>query len=219
VAQPGWLEALTRPILDGVADVVQGRTVAEPAVRRDHWSHSISVSGPNRFETCNMAYRTDLLRRLGGFDGTFRNAEDAELGNRALEAGARFLFVPDAVVEHARLRLDLPSLLRRRRLASALARVAREHPGFREQLWAGVVWRRGHLRVLGGLAAVGGSLATRRPVLAGAALLAWTAREARAYPDAAPLQRLGLGAGIVAADIVEVAATVEGAIRARTLLL
>lgn len=219
VAEPTWLEAIAQPILDGAADVVQGRTVAAPIGRRDHWSHSISVSGPNRFETCNMAYRSELLARLGGFDGSFRNAEDAELGNRAIEAGARFLFVPDAVVEHARLELDLFALLRRRRLATALARVAARHPAFRDQLWRGVFWRRGHLRVLAGMAATTIALAARRPLLSASILACWSVREARPYTDAGAVRRLGLGAGIVAADIVEVVATVEGAVRERTLLL
>jgi GT2 family glycosyltransferase len=219
VAEPGWLEAIVRPILDDRADVVQGRTLAEPFGQRDHWSHSISVAGPNRFETCNMAYRADLLARLGGFDGSFRNAEDAELGNRALEHGARFSFVPEAVVQHARIRLDLATMLRRRRLATALARVARAHPSFREQLWRGVFWRRGHVRVLAGAAGTAVALATRRPLLAAALVVLWSAREGRPYSDARPLRRLGLGAGIVAADIVEVSATLEGAVRERTLLL
>jgi GT2 family glycosyltransferase len=219
VAQPGWLATLAGPILAGDADMAQGRTVAEPLEQRDRWTHAISVSGPNRFETCNMAYATALLRTLEGFDGSFRNAEDAELGNRALAEGARFSFVPDAVVEHVRITLDLGALLRRRSLASALARVARRHPAFRDQLWGGVLWRRGHLRILGTLAALAVAVAAKRPVVAGSIVLMWTAREAGAFPDASPLRRAGLGAGVVAADIVEVGATACGALRERTLLL
>jgi glycosyltransferase involved in cell wall biosynthesis len=219
IVQAGWLQALATPILMGDADMTQGRTVAEPPERRDRWTHAINVSGPNRFETCNIAYSAALLRSLGGFDGSFRNAEDADLGNRALARGARFLFLPGAMVEHVRIPLDLATLLRRRSLASALARVARRHPAFRDQLWRGVLWRRGHLRVLAALAATTAAALARRPVTAGFIVLLWTAREAAAFPDAGPIRRAGLGAGIVAADIVEVGATACGALRERTLVL
>ena len=46
----------------------------------------------------NRCSRTDLLRTLGGFPA-FR-ADDAALGRRALQAGLRFIWVPDATAYH-----------------------------------------------------------------------------------------------------------------------
>ena len=46
-------------------------------------------------------YRRTMLEEIGGFDGDFfLYCEDTDLGLRALWAGWRCLYVPDAVVEH-----------------------------------------------------------------------------------------------------------------------
>ncbi len=51
------------------------------------------------FVTANCAYRKELLDRLGGFDLWFaNNAEDVDLSWRALQAGARLMYIPDAVI-------------------------------------------------------------------------------------------------------------------------
>lgn len=50
---------------------------------------------------CAMLISRALLTRIGGFDaGFFAYGEDAELGLRALEAGVRPRYAPDAVVHH-----------------------------------------------------------------------------------------------------------------------
>jgi glycosyltransferase involved in cell wall biosynthesis len=46
----------------------------------------------------NRCSRTDLLRTLGGFPAF--GADDAALGRRALRAGLRFIWVPDATAYH-----------------------------------------------------------------------------------------------------------------------
>ena len=46
-------------------------------------------------------YRRTMLEEIGGFDGDFfLYCEDTDLGLRALWAGWRCLYVPDAIVEH-----------------------------------------------------------------------------------------------------------------------
>ena len=104
VPQPGWLAGLLGTLGDGV-DIVQGHTAPNPAheFRRGPFSHTIWVFfEEGYYETCNIAYRREVLERLGGFDQTFRRAygEDIDLAWRAKEAGARTAFGDDALVFH-----------------------------------------------------------------------------------------------------------------------
>ena len=58
-------------------------------------------NSPPFFITANVIYRTDILRRLGGFDNFFKTAgEDADLSWRIVEAGYRLKMAPRAVVYH-----------------------------------------------------------------------------------------------------------------------
>jgi GT2 family glycosyltransferase len=59
----------------------------------------------------NMAFRRSVVEEIGPFDerlgpgASFPSAEDNDFGFRALEAGYRIQFVPDAVVWHVGVRL------------------------------------------------------------------------------------------------------------------
>jgi GT2 family glycosyltransferase len=53
-----------------------------------------------QFFTGNASLPKDLFMAAGGFDTTFRRAEDVELGFRMAALGARFFFEPDASVLH-----------------------------------------------------------------------------------------------------------------------
>lgn len=50
----------------------------------------------------NIAYRAEVLRNAGGFDGRFRFAggEERALNQKIISNGGRSLFVPDIVVQH-----------------------------------------------------------------------------------------------------------------------
>jgi glycosyltransferase involved in cell wall biosynthesis len=54
------------------------------------------------FWTANVSAKTELLRRVGGFDEEFRSAacEDAEIGARLARAGMRLCYEPAARAEH-----------------------------------------------------------------------------------------------------------------------
>jgi len=172
-ADPGWLMALTAAAATAPGAVLCGRTrpigrdlPAGPfAVTRD-----VDDTGPWWFETCNIAYPRDLLERLGGFDESFPEplGEDTDLGWRALGAGARRVFVPDAVVEHAVEDLGRVGHLRSATRGADSVLVFRRHRALREQaLDGGVVRNRVHLLLV--VALVGLALARRRRL---AALLA-----------------------------------------------
>jgi GT2 family glycosyltransferase len=53
-----------------------------------------------QFYTGNTSLRRELLAETGGFDPSFRRAEDVELAYRLVRRGARFAFNPDAVGWH-----------------------------------------------------------------------------------------------------------------------
>lgn len=85
---------------------VQGRTAPPPGDRIGPFSRTIEVTGPDLgFNTCNIFYPRDLLERIGGFDtetfGRDPGGEDSDLAWRAIEAGARPVFAPHALVHHA----------------------------------------------------------------------------------------------------------------------
>ena len=64
------------------------------------YEHSVEDRDAGRFLTCNVAYRLDALRKVGGFDPSLRHAhEDIDLGLRIGELG-EVIVVPTMVVVH-----------------------------------------------------------------------------------------------------------------------
>jgi GT2 family glycosyltransferase len=55
---------------------------------------------PRQFYTANASLARRHFEASGGFDSTYRRAEDVELGYRLRDMGLRFVFQPDAVVTH-----------------------------------------------------------------------------------------------------------------------
>lgn len=109
VPDEGWLAALLRHA--ETADLVQGRTETDPNDPRTIGPFGRTViirEEHGHYETCNLAYRRDLLERLGGFDESFHRlpggpvtwGDDTDLGWRARKSGARIEFASDAVVYH-----------------------------------------------------------------------------------------------------------------------
>lgn len=113
VPTPSWLPALVAPFADPAVAVVQGRVLPDPAqaATMGPWDHTVDIGGPTPwFETCNVAYRADALRAVGGFDeddpltsrhdGGRAFGEDALLGWMVVQAGGRRAWAPDALVHH-----------------------------------------------------------------------------------------------------------------------
>lgn len=55
---------------------------------------------PRQFYTANASLARRHFQSAGGFDPSYKRAEDVELGYRLLDLGLRFVFQPDAVVTH-----------------------------------------------------------------------------------------------------------------------
>ncbi len=85
----------------------------------------------NRFWTCNVSVSLDDVRRVGGFDESFRHygCEDTDLAYRLhTECGTRVVYVPTARAEHEHI-LTFDDLRKRARTVSAAyVRFFHKHP-------------------------------------------------------------------------------------------
>lgn len=97
---PGWLDAILRAI-ERHADAlgVQGKTITDHEAMTPFTRQVEQLEGGQPYRTCNIAYRTAIIRRLGGFDTQLIRGEDVVMGMRVLECGP-IVFAPDAVVCH-----------------------------------------------------------------------------------------------------------------------
>jgi GT2 family glycosyltransferase len=131
VPEPGWLERLLAPILDGGEAVVCGRTGSRGASVYDGVPPGTTLESPpthvDECPTINMAFRRDVFDRVDGFDESFDYGSDIDFSWRLSGAGVAIRYVPDAVVVH-----DWGDPARQRRRAvqygRARARLYRKHP-------------------------------------------------------------------------------------------
>ena len=111
-----WVEQIERAFTEREIDGMGGRVLNAPFENdyERYWgtlAWTLLMNFPDEpyvvekqtlndaFVTANCAYRKELLDRLGGFDLWFaNNAEDVDLSWRALRAGARLMYIPDAVI-------------------------------------------------------------------------------------------------------------------------
>lgn len=157
-----WLRSLLMVHATG-AEVVQGATVPDITEHgaRGTFSHWIEITEPSYlFETCNISYQTEVLEELGGFDEAFGvsrggapNGEDADLGWRALKAGAPYAFATGAVVVHPVSTSSFTERFRGRLRSFRMPYFIRRHPEFRKHLYHRIFFQRSHppaLLALGG---------------------------------------------------------------------
>jgi GT2 family glycosyltransferase len=228
VPSPTWLAQLVSSARE--YDVVQGRTLPDPAQRDalGPFSRTLDISHEDGYyQTCNIAYRRDLLERLGGFHEKFRfpAGEDTDLAWRAKEAGATTTFDAAAVVHHDIRPSDLIVAIRDSwRWQSAALAVSR-HPRLRDAFVSTYVWRESHRVAVGallGCATIVAAPRSRRAWLVGTSL---AAPYIRYRTVTAPLPGVGrkrrwlLLPGALAVDGAEVAACLVGSARYRTLVI
>jgi len=102
----GWLAAGARA-LEG-ADLVQGRVLPDPHATLGPFDRTLWIGPQARlWEAANLFVRRELFERVGGFGGGIHPrsgkplAEDVWFGWRAVRAGARTAFCPEALAHHA----------------------------------------------------------------------------------------------------------------------
>lgn len=224
---PGWLEALVAPLRDGSADFAQGRTLPRPDQldRSGPFGRTLRVEREDGlYQTCNIAYRREVLEEVGGFRASFTGphtaGEDTDLAWRAKEAGRRSTFVPEALVHHEVWPSDWWTFVKDRRRWGMVVQVLEHHPELRRLVHRRWFYRPSHVRTLVLLATLTAAafIAPWLPaaVLA-AAVLAYvvrtTGRGAPAHHRALHILQ------VLVADVVEVAVFVRASVRYRTLLL
>ena len=243
VAQPGWLATIAAAHERDPEALVQGRT--EPDPRELHrlaaFSRSQMATGPGPwFQTCNIAYPRALLEQLGGFDESFWEAagEDTDLGWRAIEAGTRVIYEPNALNWHAVHEPGALALIRASQKWRIAVRNLKRHPQLRDALHRRIFWKPAHERLLIAVAGIGAAaIAGRGSAGIGGSAAQAARRGSRGIPIAvaaaaiAPylaLQRTQHGSypGTIAAlpahvalDAAEIVAMVRGSLAAGTLVL
>lgn len=218
VATPGWLAALLAAAEAASGAVVQGRTLPDPreADRLGPYARSLWVEEPGPYyQACNILYPRALLERLGGFDADAFPyvGEDTDLAWRALAAGARIEWAPDALVHHAVVDLGPAGKLRMAARWTPSIRLFARHRALRaEHLTHNVFWKGTHYLLVRFLLA----LVLRRR-------LRWLALWLGApYVRNLLLRGEHEGGGPAAAafylahDLVELVAVLRGAVRYRT---
>ena len=114
---PEWLSALNRALESHPGAAVGGSVVngvpdstgaiASQAVVDALQAIYNDRSAPRFFPSSNIAFPAAPFRALGGFDESFRYAEDREICARWIRSGRRFVHAPEALVAHMRaLRVD-----------------------------------------------------------------------------------------------------------------
>ena len=130
VAPPGWLEALLRPFDDARVGFTGGPTPAMAGTARSlgaryydgylrRFYESVARIRPHALPMGNSAWRAQVFRDVGLLDTTlYRRAasEDQEVADRALRAGWKGLYVPEAWVDHDFSDISTWGLLRKQRI-------------------------------------------------------------------------------------------------------
>jgi glycosyltransferase involved in cell wall biosynthesis len=225
---PGWLSALAGAL--GDADIASGPVHPRPGAPPGPFDRTLSIGRESPlFQTANLAVRREVVERVGGFEpftpvpglrtglrptvdqGHF--GEDAVFGWRARRAGARTVFVEDALVHHAVFPRGARGYVAehwRRRFFPALVR---EVPELRSRFPLGVFLTRESALFDLAVAGVGMAVLSRRRAPLAAAV-PYLARRLTWRP---PAVRTNLA--FVAADAVGLAALLRGSAAARRLLL
>ena len=231
--EPAWLAAITRAA--ATADIVQGVTTFDPeeAAGRGAFSQVVHVPAwSGQFETSNVAYATDVLHSLGGFDEHFGGdsfGEDVDLGWRALERGVRTAFAADAVVVHDVKRgpwlAEARQCVRGARRWRHLGRLLRDHPGYRQvRLDPAPFLNAAHpptWMAIAGLALVAARPGRRRNWwIAGASLLPWVRHRSAVEPRPGDRRHLPVTLPVaLIVDVTRVLTVAGSALRYRTLVL
>lgn len=100
IVEPAWLQAIAATF-DAHPEAlgVQGQTRTDRQSMTPFTRQVEQLAGGQPYRTCNIAYRAETVRELGGFDPHLIRGEDVVMGMRVLERGP-IVFAPKAVVIH-----------------------------------------------------------------------------------------------------------------------
>lgn len=230
---PEWLAELTAALTE--ADIATGPVLPTPGVARGPFDRTLHVTTESPlYETANLAVRSEIAARVGGFEpfaprtdgartglrpsveeGHF--GEDAVFAWRARRLGARFVFAEGALVHHAVFARGARGYIAERWRLRFFPALVREIPELRSRLYLRLFLAR-HTALFD-LAVVSAAtgLATRRrwPFVGLLPYLYVRLRWRQGWRRSVARRNLALLAG----DAVGLAALIRGSIAARRLLL
>lgn len=221
-----WLSAILDAMRD--ADMVQGRTVPDPeSDELQPLSRTMEVGQENGlYETCNMAYRREVLERVDGFDERFRYpyGEDADLGWRARATGARAAFCSNAVVYHEVANPGFGAHLRELKRLDGAVLLLKLHPEARAYLWRGMFFRRTHPSAaaagFGLTVALAPRLRWQWRLGALTLCMPWLSRRLRSEPVRGGLStQLSVLPKLLISDLAQIAVLTKASVRHRVLVL
>ena len=212
---PGWLKAALAAFADAddAVALVQGRVDEHPQDAGVHGVFKRTVTVHEQYDgypNANLIYRRSALERVGGYDDAYWGAgEDSDLAHRVIESGAQVRYADDVLVWHAVRAASFTDQLRSLPRWANLPLTVKRHPQVRALAHHGVFWKPSH--TTGALALLGMVLAPFR----------WRALVLVVPHFARRVRAVGVrdGAQLAVADIAEVAVTVAGSIRYRTVLI
>jgi glycosyltransferase involved in cell wall biosynthesis len=213
---PQWLEAGLAALDGAPIGIVQGKTIPDPNVALGRWAVTQTIeSFTDRYETCNIFYRADVLRVVGGFDENMPFfGEDTVLGWTARRMGIDSVFEGRAVVHHA---VSHPGVDYFRRWAvqhGNWAILVRRFPEMRrEVLWLRLFTKRRHAALIAAAGGIAGGVFWR-PALALAIPYAMYLFPRKLQRDEVVDRLLG-----AVFDSAVVAGMLRGSARERTLVL
>lgn len=221
--EPDWLtNGLSA--LDG-AELAQGAVRPDPATPMRPFDRSLWVSADDGlYQTANLFVRRSAFEAAGGFEELHDDpearafGEDVWLGWRARRGGARAVFAPGAVVNHAVLPRAAAGYVRDRRGAAGFPMLVARVPELRrEALFGGAFLSRRSAAFDLALAGAAAALVTRSPRPLAAALpyaLTIARRSLQSGPRAALVAPVE-----VAADAVTFWALARASLRHRAVVL
>lgn len=140
VASTQWLARGVQAIQAGHG-LAQGMTLPDPAQPLRLLDHTVCVTreGPC-YETCNVFYLAQAVRRVGGFSPEYERfglyfGEDIDLAHKVKRAGYTSAFVPEALVYHHVFHLSLWRWATEPRHALTWPYIVRKFPEIRRQLF------------------------------------------------------------------------------------
>ena len=223
---PGWLRAGVRALAE--ADLVQGKVLPDPSAHLGPFDRTIwIVLQTGLFETANLFTTRAAFDRAGGFEEWIRPragkalAEDMWFAYRARRLGASSAFSDEALAYHAVFARDWVQYALEHRRLRYFPAMARKMPELRRTF----LYRRAFLNrrsALFDLALAGAALAalgsSPLPLAATVPYLQESRRRSLRARPAGPCA-LAVGLADLAADVVGLAAMIEGSLRYRSLVL
>lgn len=107
-----WISEMRKSFLNGY-DVVAGKTITI-GDKRFVGLDRVELYFKNydvTFPSCNLGYKKEIFKKIGGFDERFITAEDIDLNFRAINEGAKFHYNENAIV-YSKVKNDIQSFLK-----------------------------------------------------------------------------------------------------------